>query len=322
MASMSPATPPEITPPASRVAPWWIRLAATLVRLLPAARYRAMNLVCRRIPPPFVAPFPGSPSLRFECDLRNVLAREAYFIGRYEPQETAVVKRLLGPGGTFLDAGANWGYFTLLAADLVGPRGLAAAIEADPRMLTTLRRSLALNRDVAPQLRSVHAAVAAGPGVLRMRGYDQSQNNWGVSSVSDDGEIEVESQALDAITRGLGIARVDLLKIDIEGAEGFALEGMREGLAQGLYRNVLIELHPEIMAHHGHDARDVSAAFLRHGYRGWTIRHGTADVREAAYARDVRIEDFLTPFDPDQPLGSWPHQLWVAPAAPAPFEAA
>ena len=120
--------------------------------LLPAARYRTMNWICRRGVPPFVAPFPGpSGGLRFECDLRNVLVREAYFIGTYEPQETAIVKRALPRGGTFVDVGANWGYFTLLAAGLVGPQGHVLAIEADPRMFDILSRSLALN-DV-PQLR-------------------------------------------------------------------------------------------------------------------------------------------------------------------------
>jgi predicted methyltransferase len=49
------------------------------------------------------------------------------------PQETALVRRLLNPGMTFVDVGANRGYFTLLGASLVGPAGRVVSVEADPR---------------------------------------------------------------------------------------------------------------------------------------------------------------------------------------------
>ena len=52
----------------------------------------------------------------FECDPRDAIAREVCFTGRYEPQETALVRTILRPGMSFVDVGANWGYFTLLAA--------------------------------------------------------------------------------------------------------------------------------------------------------------------------------------------------------------
>ena len=81
---------------------------------------------------------------------------------------------------------------------------------------------------------------------------------------------------------------------------------------------MLIELHPHLLPSHGHDGADVTRALLDAGYRGWTIRHATSDVRRAAYARNVRAEDFLAPFNPGEPLGSWPHQLWAAPGV-APF---
>ena len=68
--------------------------------------------------------FPGSAlGLRFECDLRNGLAREVFFTGCYEPPETMLIRRLVDPGGAFVDVGAHWGYFSLVMAEHVGADG-------------------------------------------------------------------------------------------------------------------------------------------------------------------------------------------------------
>src|SRR6266542_494385 len=109
--------------------PAWESLAAILVRRLPLARYRMMNWVCRRTSARFVARIPGSArGLRFECDLRNSLAREVFFTGCYEPQESLVIRRLVDPGGAFVDVGAHWGYFSLIMAEHVGSSGRVVAI--------------------------------------------------------------------------------------------------------------------------------------------------------------------------------------------------
>src|SRR5262245_56459678 len=109
--------------------PLWADWSAKVVRKLPLARYRLMNWLARRPVAPFMASIPGPGQLRFECDLRNSLAREVFFTGQYEPQETVIVRSLLAPGETFVDVGAHWGYFSLLAAQRVGPTGRVIAIE-------------------------------------------------------------------------------------------------------------------------------------------------------------------------------------------------
>jgi FkbM family methyltransferase len=304
---MAPAPPP------------WIAWSAEVVRRMPRAKYRAMNWLCRRPVPAFVARLPGSPSgLVFACDVRNALAREVFFTGRYEPQETALIGRLLGPGGVFVDVGAHWGYFSLRAADLVGPSGRIVAVEADPRIHATLARNVELNR--LPHATAVHAAAAAESGTLVLAGFDEAQDNWGLSRVvgHDDGargaaSFEVPARALDELLDELGVGAVDLVKMDIEGAEAMAVRGMRAGLGAGRYRRVLLELHPNELRSHGHDPGDVVAALAGAGYRGWTIDHSAATSRRAAYGRLARLEEILRPFDPSAPLDAWPHLLWEAP---------
>ena len=125
-------------------APGWLRAVAWAVRRLPAGRYRAMNALPRRLR--FAARLPREVGgWRFACDLRDLTAREAFFTGRYGPQETALLGAALRPGATFVDVGANWGYFTLLAAHRVGPAGRVVALEPDPRLFALLRANLAAN---------------------------------------------------------------------------------------------------------------------------------------------------------------------------------
>src|SRR5262245_2134996 len=63
----------------------------------------------------------------------------------YEPEETAFIEAALAPGMTFLDLGANVGYFTCLAARKVGPAGRVWAFEPDPRNFRLLVRSVKAN---------------------------------------------------------------------------------------------------------------------------------------------------------------------------------
>jgi FkbM family methyltransferase len=297
----------------------WLALGAVVVRRLPRAKYRAMNWLARRARgPAFEARLPGS-SLTFACDLRNALAREVFFTGRYEPQETDLIGRMLGPGGVFVDVGAHWGYFSLLAADRVGPSGRIVAVEADPRIHAILADNFARNHLDRAVAVAVHAAAADRVGSIALAGFDEGQDNWGLSRVVEDSTqagafaFEVPARPLDDLLDEHGVEAVDLLKMDIEGAEALAVPGMRRGLASGRYRRLLIELHPQQLRSLGADPEAVVAPLLESGYRGWTIDHSPELFRRAAYGRPAPLGRTLRPFDPDEPLDIWPHQIWEAP---------
>jgi hypothetical protein len=108
-------------------------------------------------------------------------------MGHYEPQETCLLRTLLGQGGTFMDVGANWGYFSLLAAEQVGASGRVVSVEADPRMFSILKRNVEMN--ALPQVTLVPAAAAAGAGTLKLAGFDEEQSNWGISRVVSGGAL-------------------------------------------------------------------------------------------------------------------------------------
>jgi FkbM family methyltransferase len=304
----------------------------------------------------------------FLCDLRDSIAREVCFTGLYEPQETAVVRAVLKSGMTFVDVGANWGYFTLLAAHLVGRAGRVLSLEPDPRLFQTLSSNVAMNR--LSQVRALQLAAADAPGLLNLAGFDERQGNFGLSRivesknpksearnpkqiqstksqisnqevpdigasdlgfVSDSGFrisdlamgagagmdgcriFPVAARPLDHVLAEAGIDGIDLLKMDIEGAEGMALRGMQETLHRRRVRRLLLELHPSQLQEHGQSAAEIIGRFQEWGYAGWRIDHSPKRTRRAAYHRTASLRDILRPLEPHRVLDRWPHLLWVSP---------
>ncbi len=297
------------------LAPLWVRAGAKLVKRLPAGRYRVMNALPRPAES-FLARLPAaSGGYVFACDLRDTIAREACFTGQYEPQETAILTALLRPGQCFVDVGANWGYHTLLAAHLVGKQGRVVSFEPDPRLFPILQNNLQLN-DLT-QVTALQIAAADAAGELPMAGFALGDGNFGLSRLVVNGDaagvFPVATERLDDALARLGVATIDLLKMDIEGAEGLALQGLAENLQAGRVHRLLLELHPAQLAERGAQAADIIKQLQHYGYRGWKIAHSLAAYRRAAYAQTVNVKEFISPLRPDEPLDDWPHLLWRAP---------
>ncbi|MCA9198135.1 MAG: FkbM family methyltransferase, partial [Planctomycetales bacterium] len=231
--------------------PWWLTPAQRLVALLPAGRFRASEWLGRRVCQPFVGTLHSERGrLEFECDLRDSIAREVFFTGRYEPQETILLQRLLAAGQTFVDVGANWGYFSLLASQFVGANGTVLSCEPDPRLYTLLQSNL--QRNYLHQVHALQLAISNQHGSVQLQGFNEDEGNWGVSRIRVSAEPDhlpqntftAQTQLLDDLLDQLGIETVDLVKLDIEGAEALALQGMRTGLREHRYHSLLVEFHP------------------------------------------------------------------------------
>jgi FkbM family methyltransferase len=245
----------------------------------------------------------------FACDLGDQISREVCLTGLYEPPVTRLVQQHLRPGGIVVDVGANWGYFSLLAAAAVGASGKVFALEPDPRQFETLSSNVSANgfRHVSP----LQAAASAAEGRLSLVGYEDGERNRGVSRLADPASsgrhFDVRATSVDRVTAGC--PSVDIVKIDVEGAEDAVLEGMREGLTARRYRALVLELHPDLLRARQIDPASCVARLLEYGYRGWTI-----DLDPGAYRRAldpaVDIESLLGPLESwrDTP---WPHLLWL-----------
>jgi FkbM family methyltransferase len=200
----------------------------------------------------------------------------------------------------------------LIAAALCGPGGKVMALEPDPRHYAALTGNLALNG--FDRVQALSAAASATSGTETLVGYEDDAANRGVSRISDPGSdltnhggcYEVPSLAIDTITAASPV--VDLVKIDVEGAEDRVLQGMREGLAARRYRAILLELHPGLLRARGVDPASCLRLLSEYGYRGWTI-----DASPSAYRRAIDpatpVESILRPLEEWQGE-AWPHLLW------------
>jgi FkbM family methyltransferase len=301
-------------------APLWVSLSASAIRTLPFGRYQLANALAKLASRPFLARLPNDlGGSMFICDLHDTISREVCFTGRYEPQETQLAMRLLGPGKTALDVGANWGYFTLVCAHLVGPNGCVLALEPHPRLSAMLTENAAAN--ALTQVDVLKLAAGAHAGAQRFVDFDEQVGNFGLARTaqrSEASDFECESVALDALLDARGLGVVDLIKIDIEGGEADAIRGMSDGLQRHRYRYVLLECHPAELAGLGATLDQCVEPFVRAGYRGWRIDH-SPDMHRRAALSPIPASELLTPID-RQVLASdaWPHLLWAAPGCAPP----
>lgn len=165
---------------------------------------------------------------------------------RFEPAETAFVRRLLRPGDVVLDIGANIGYFTIVMAATVGPTGHVYAFEPMPRNIEFVRRSCQ-ESGFLDRVTLLPSAVGREPGRLGLTFARQSLNSGGAYLVPKDTQATATHEVLDVdVTTldALDLRRpVRFIKIDIEGAEPQALAGG----ARLLHEDkpvILSELHP------------------------------------------------------------------------------
>jgi FkbM family methyltransferase len=149
--------------------------------------------------------------------------------GFWESWITQFFARTLKPGMVAVDVGANYGYYTLLFGEAVTRSGRVVAIEPNPRAASLLRESVMLN-GMATRT-SVHELAAGAPGVTESRLFVPSGEPKNAQLVEHDhysgGDVvAVAVTTLDALTADF--ARVDLVKIDAEGAEIGIIAGMQE----------------------------------------------------------------------------------------------
>jgi FkbM family methyltransferase len=182
--------------------------------------------------------------------------------GTYEEETQNTLVERVHAGDVVFDVGANAGFFTLLAARLVGPFGRVVAFEPLPQAVEFLERHVALNR--AENVRIVQAAVSNREGSALFR--DEA---FTMGRVTDDGELRVRLVALDSLCNAGELPRPDVLKIDVEGAELQVLEG-----AQQLLR----ERRPTILlSTHGRASHEACCRFLEDaGFRVAVLDSGVA----------------------------------------------
>lgn len=186
--------------------------------------------------------------LRLWVDLGDYGVSRPCMMNCFEPDETAFVERYLRPGMSFVDVGANIGWFSLIAARAVGSTGHVVAIE--PRPDSAERLAMSARENGFANIRILPMALAARPGRSKVGAHLAGANSGGTWLVTtpelartmavDHQLFDVEVGCLDDID----LPACDLLKIDVEGAEHLVLEGGRKTMARHRPA-ILSEINPD-----------------------------------------------------------------------------
>jgi FkbM family methyltransferase len=297
-------------------------------RIAPGHLYQAVELWGRHLAdkPVFCHLFNGC---EVYCDLHEHIQRQIYFFGAYEPIEAYLFHRLLEPGMCVIDAGANIGQYTLIAAQKVGSEGQVHAFEPIPHNYKTLDLHLRINNlDRRVQANACALWDSSRNITLNLAAGDLSDNATNFS-ISDHGDIvetfECRAVRLDDYARGQGLGSVDLIKMDIEGAELFALRGGRE-LLESSRPTILLEINRAHSQALGYEPEAIWDLLKSYGYtslhtightpetssrleslvdvdranvlfsarelpdtfwRGWSFQQIVSDFRSLAYAGEV-----------------------------------
>jgi FkbM family methyltransferase len=186
--------------------------------------------------------------------------------GGYFPPTFEVALAMLDPGSIVLDLGAHLGTFSLAAA----ARGhRVVAVEASPRNAAFLRASARANG--FDDLLVIEVAVSDAPGVVRFR----PEGAWGqITEGWSPGIVEVTADTVTGLLRRHGVERVDFVKLDVEGSEIAAIEGMHDLLAAADAPPVVYEGNAHTLRMFAATPEDMVAAFTRFGYANYLIGDG------------------------------------------------
>ncbi len=227
----------------------------------------------------------ATPSGMLTVDLTDRSVAQKLYLGcAYEPKEYELLSRLLEPGMTFFDVGAHVGYYTLLASKRVGAGGRVVAFEPDTRNFQLLTENVRSNglTNVEP----VNMAVGSHDGDLQLYRDPDYAGDHRIHAIAGRASITVRCTTLDAFCSGG--SGPDVMKMDVQGAEGEVLAGMMRLLREAPPRAIVAEYWPAELASVGTDPQQLVDGVLASGYTVYNVPDESAAVRVDDVAALVR----------------------------------
>lgn len=189
---------------------------------------------------------------------------------RHERETVALLEKIARAGMSVLDVGAHVGYYSRHALRLVGPTGQVIAVEPHPRIAQTLRRNIARHKNAAV----VQAAAAEQDGSAVLHDYLMMSASGSLNYNAEMAELQkahtsktdiaprliehfeaetftIQTVSLDSYLARLGVETIDLVKMDIEGAEIGALRGMQKTIRQSPGLALIMEYNPQALRSSG-----------------------------------------------------------------------
>jgi FkbM family methyltransferase len=222
-------------------------------------------------------PYPFAGGLIY-LDVEHSPMMRARAEGRYETAKTALIQQHLEPGMTFVDVGANMGDFSLIAAKVMGDRGCVLAFEPSPENCGWIRRSIALNGYRSIEVMETALSDTRGEDTLYLS--DRVGRHSLLPREDEQETLTVAVDTLDSVLETSGDPHVDMVKIDVEGAELKVLRGARATLGAAGRMMLMVDVHGGRV-----DPLEVCALLAEHGF---ALRSPEDPARDLEPARDTR----------------------------------
>jgi len=194
----------------------------------------------------------------------SLIGREVLLNGIWEPEVTNFICPKLSHGMTVIDVGADIGYYTLLFARRVGEQGRVIAFEPIPAARERLEDNVELNGYTNVTI--CDFALFSSKGQVILEGPLQLSRINPAKTKTENKDIHVETRVFDECLLELEVQRIDLVKIDVEGAELEVLRGMEESLTK-YHPNLLVEVHPKHLSHFDYSPGDLLRFLDGRNYR-------------------------------------------------------
>jgi len=217
--------------------------------------------------------------LRIRVAVDSKLSRYI-FCETFEKAELNFLNRVLKPGDTFFDVGSNVGLFTLAAARVVGPTGKVVAFEPATEAFNSVTHNVHLNR--FDSIVTIHnIGISDTPGKLQLHESKDGFDAWNSFSTPSMGDaydkIEVNVHPLDDFLS----LTPDLVKIDVEGWERYALQGAKALLSQADAPVLLVEFTEVNLKSAGTSSKEIHAILKEYGYSVFELREDGTTVPHA-----------------------------------------
>ena len=177
-------------------------------------------------------------------DVRESPMMLARVMRAYERDKVQALRDAMAPGKVFVDVGGNKGDFSLIAAKATGDKARIVCVEPEPTNVEWIRKSVARNKYASIEVVPAALAESEGEATLHLG----AKSGW--HTLVDDpnqvqtGDMTVQTRTLDALLAERGIDHVDVIKIDVEGAEDRVLAGGHKTFGGETPMTVLLDLHP------------------------------------------------------------------------------
>jgi FkbM family methyltransferase len=213
-------------------------------------------------------------------DAKDIVVTPQVALGLYEPGIVAALRKLVRPGQVVLEGGANQGFHTLTLAALVHPnRGRVLSFEPDSRAYAFLQMNVAAN-GLGHTVKTFPCAVHRQSGPVAFYATEGSSAGSNLFALGASEKTTIEAVRVGDVLREEGL-RPDLVRLDVEGAEPLALEGMWEHLESTPHIKVLFEFFPRLIEHGGQSPEGFLQRLGAIGMHFWKVEDDGALVPTA-----------------------------------------